>query len=260
MPVDQLEKRLSRNRIDANLPRSAEFPARPTRETCISFFRIEIEEASLTSKEEWRRLTSALCSVTHDPARDWPIRQYCEGDPGTSWLGLGSTLFDHDVPEHIWINSETVGAKQPLPRLQIPPEIVTQLRELTQLHGPTLIYAAVEMVSSGYAEFSSPESPKHDFLSRANQLASRGYIDTGIDIVYDAVDEMLRHGEFPRVDAILTETQPKEYSIDIMLALLTSTLPATHRLPARRAFYDRFETWLKTAGEYEDGLLTGLEG
>lgn len=244
MPYDLLEKRLSRTLINADTLR---------------FFTVEPTAESQSSKDVWRQMKAQVKdSRSTGRARQvpWDFGRLLAGEFGQA----PSIAFDDSKTEHLRIGVEWQSQDQAQLELSVPSELVEQLDVLTQLHGSTLIYAAFEMVSSGYAKNSSAESSKHGFLSSANQLASHGYIDSGIDVVYDAVDEMLRHGEFPRVDAILTETQPKEYSIDIMLALLTSTLPASSRLPSRRAFYRRFETWLRTTGEYEDGLLTGLEG
>lgn len=240
MPSDLLEERMSRTAMNADTLRS---------------FTAE----SQSSKDVWRQLNGQLKdarSTARARQVPWDFASSLARDFGHArWIVLQDWNAGHRR-----LRGEFQSNDDALLEPSVPPELIEQLGVLTQLHGSTLIYAAVAMVSSGYAKNSSAESSKHGFLSSANQLASRGHIDSGIDIVYDAVDEMLRDGEFPRVDAILTETQPKEYSIDIMLALLTSTLPASSRLPSRCAFYGRFETWLRAAGEYEDGLLTGLEG
>jgi hypothetical protein len=46
-----------------------------------------------------------------------------------------------------------------------------------------------------------------------------------IDLIYDIVDLMLRDGRFDLVDALLTQVDIKNVSIDVLLAYLTTTFP-----------------------------------
>jgi hypothetical protein len=103
------------------------------------------------------------------------------------------------------------------------------------------------------------ESPVVSFLEQAKRLAQRGQIDSALDIIYDQVDELLLAGEFHQVDDLLASATPEQLSIDLLLALLTSTLPAKSKLSNRSAFFRRVEDALQSRGELRDGLLIGLD-
>lgn len=101
---------------------------------------------------------------------------------------------------------------------------------------------------------------RESFIDGANRLDRTGHTDAALDLLYDAVDEMLRRREFPEVDAILRDANVADLSINILIGLLTVTLPARSRLSSRAEFYTRVEDILRQRGEFEEGLLTGLEG
>jgi hypothetical protein len=98
------------------------------------------------------------------------------------------------------------------------------------------------------------------FLSGANRLDKQGRTDSALDLVYDAIDDLLRRGDYPRLDHVLTEVPVADYSVDLLLGILTATLPGKSRLPSRSGFFGEVERALKARGEYDPALLTGLEG
>lgn len=100
-----------------------------------------------------------------------------------------------------------------------------------------------------------PES----FISRAARLDVQGYTDDALDLIYDAVDELLRNGQFAKLDALLVAVPVPEYSVDILLGILTATLPAKSQLPSRTSLMESTRESLVDRGEYTEGLLTGLE-
>ena len=61
--------------------------------------------------------------------------------------------------------------------------------------------------------------------------------DAMLDKVYDKVGEMLRGGRFDCLDRFLGVAVCLPVSTNILLALLTATLPAKRRLPSRPAFF-----------------------
>jgi hypothetical protein len=132
------------------------------------------------------------------------------------------------------------------------------------LKGPTdalQIRAGGECAGSGPAKVNSKLAvASKTFLSGAQRLIRSGHADAALDLLYDAVDERMRIGEFEQLDAILSGVQPAHFAVDILLGILTATLPARGRLPSRKALCERIEQTLKDRGEYEPGLLAGLEG
>jgi hypothetical protein len=97
-------------------------------------------------------------------------------------------------------------------------------------------------------------------MSGANRLDKQGRTDSALDVIYDTIDDLLRRGDFGRLDHVLTEVSAADYSVDLLLGLLTATLPGKGRLPSRPKFFREVERTLKARGEYDPALLTGLEG
>ena len=105
-----------------------------------------------------------------------------------------------------------------------------------------------------------PNSADSAFVRTAQRLEKRGQIDEALDLVYDSVDDMMRKLRFTELAKILATVQTADLSTDLLLSLLTTTLPARSQLPSRKQFFHRVEASLKERGEYENGLLAGLEG
>jgi hypothetical protein len=97
------------------------------------------------------------------------------------------------------------------------------------------------------------------FLDRAQRLDARGHTDAALDIVFDQIDEMLLASEFSRVDRLLAEIAPENLSVDLLLGLLTVTLPAKSQLSNRKSFFERVDQSLRDRGEARYGLLVGLD-
>ena len=97
------------------------------------------------------------------------------------------------------------------------------------------------------------------FVLEAQQLADQGQIDGALDLNYDQADELLLAGEFPAMNEILTALCHARLSVDVQLAVLTITLPAKSKLPARSSFYLAVATQLQERCELREGLLAGLQ-
>lgn len=104
-----------------------------------------------------------------------------------------------------------------------------------------------------------PVGDSENFLDRARRLDKAGNTDAALDLIYESVNGKLSRGRFKDVDAVLQTTEPWSLSVDLMLGLLTSTLPARTKLPSRGTFFQKSEAAIKDRKEWEDGLLTGLE-
>jgi len=96
-------------------------------------------------------------------------------------------------------------------------------------------------------------------IEHAKRLDDNGFVDAALDIVYDKVDTLLGKGEFEEVDALLKSVDPSSLSIDILLGLLTSSLPARTKLPSRGDLFIAVEKEVKRRGRWKNGLLSGLE-
>jgi hypothetical protein len=105
-----------------------------------------------------------------------------------------------------------------------------------------------------------PRDTKHrSFLEHARRLDASGQTDFALDIIFDQIDEMLLAGQFDRANQLLIDTAIDEYSVELLLGILTATLPAKDRLPERAEFFRRVEETLRSRGELKDGLLVGLD-
>ena len=97
------------------------------------------------------------------------------------------------------------------------------------------------------------------FVGHANRLAKNGQIDAALDLVFDRIGNFLVKCKFQEVDSILEDVRPERLSVDILLGLLTCTLPAKTKLSTRAALFVKVEKEIRKRGEWEEGLLSGLE-
>lgn len=133
------------------------------------------------------------------------------------------------------------------------------LRELRK-RGATAERALVEALADAMQTDSAAlDHHTETFIDRARRLDEQGQADAALDLLYDSIDELLKTGKFNEVDEILSQMDVSEYSADILLGVLTATLPARDELKSRPQFFREVEQSLRRRGEYEDCLLVGLE-
>jgi hypothetical protein len=113
--------------------------------------------------------------------------------------------------------------------------------------------------SAAVAPRESFRNDVESFVQSANRLDRAGHRNAAMDLIYDRIDEMMRRDQMPALDALQQSVPVEELTVDVLLALLTATLPVKKRLKARPDLFERTERVLRDRGEYEDGLLTGLE-
>ena len=101
--------------------------------------------------------------------------------------------------------------------------------------------------------------PINSTFSRAQKLDDLGQTDAALDLIYDTIDELMLAGKFDRLDTLLGEVEADACSADILLGLLTASLPGRSQLPSRALLYRHTERLLKERNQWEDGLLNGLE-
>jgi hypothetical protein len=97
------------------------------------------------------------------------------------------------------------------------------------------------------------------FFDHACRLDRRGRTDDALDLLYDSIDDRFRSALFEDVDALLSSIDPEHASIDVLLGVLTATLPAASLLPSRSELLKQVRGMLESAGEPSDQLLAGLE-
>ena len=127
--------------------------------------------------------------------------------------------------------------------------LIEGFKEATQAQRPVVVASAPQPTTNVAA-----------FVEGANQLDASGHSDAALDLLYAAIDKMFRNGAFPEVVAILRDAQVADLSMNILIGLLTTTLPVRRRLPARPEFFERVESILRKRGQLKEGLLAGLEG
>jgi len=103
------------------------------------------------------------------------------------------------------------------------------------------------------------KSPLNEFLRPVIRLENIGHVDAALDVLYDRIEDLLKAKQFLALDELFQQAIADSMSVDIILGLLTATLPARKRLPTRSRFFATAESSIKTRGEWEEGLLTGLE-
>ncbi|SRR6266568_2657385 len=123
------------------------------------------------------------------------------------------------------------------------------------------LFTSVEEISKRSHPQNTVEHKKRltEFLQPVMQLEKGGHVDAALDVLYDRMDALLKAKQFTVMDALLKEANVDSISVDVLLGLLTASLPARSKLPARSSFYAEAEASIKRRGEWEDGLLAGLE-
>ncbi len=111
----------------------------------------------------------------------------------------------------------------------------------------------------GNVEFGGIHLLQNSFLDHVARLDTLGNHDAALDILYDKIDGLLRSERFDEVDQLLSNIDVDDLSPDLLLGILTASLPAKSKLPSRTVFFEKVETSLKDRGIWEDNLLVGLE-
>jgi hypothetical protein len=97
------------------------------------------------------------------------------------------------------------------------------------------------------------------FLEPVKQLERHGHLDAALDVLYDRIDDLLKRKQFGVAEVLLRQAEVDSLSPNVILGILTATLPARSKLPSRAKFFTEAEASLKARGEWENGLLDGLE-
>ncbi len=66
------------------------------------------------------------------------------------------------------------------------------------------------------------------FVARAHRLSKNGHTTAALDLIYDCTDEMMSKGRFSQLDSVLSDIAICDLSVDLLLGVLTATLPGRH--------------------------------
>jgi DNA-binding transcriptional MerR regulator len=97
------------------------------------------------------------------------------------------------------------------------------------------------------------------FANKAKELEKSGRTNSALDSIYKGFNAALRNGDFDAIDLFFSGLKANEYTTDLLLGILTATLPAKSRLKNRAGLFTRVKAEIQDRGEYEPGLLDGLE-
>lgn len=96
-------------------------------------------------------------------------------------------------------------------------------------------------------------------LADAILVEQEGRIDSALDLLYNAIDDLMWKENLDEIDSVLTKENAEQLSVDLGLALLCTTLPVRRHLSKRDSFYQFYEQRLEDRNENEPGLLDGLK-
>lgn len=96
------------------------------------------------------------------------------------------------------------------------------------------------------------------WLVRVSELDRTGKFDNAIDLVFSNVNRMLSLGKFADVNVLLKTFDVRHFSINVLLAFLTITLCAKHKLTERPLLFERVKNHLIATNTYEEAILAGL--
>ncbi|MGO9061390.1 MAG: hypothetical protein ACLQU2_29030 [Candidatus Binataceae bacterium] len=103
------------------------------------------------------------------------------------------------------------------------------------------------------------ESSDLSWISRSIDLCQSGKKEESLDVIFDALDEMLLESRFHECDAALLKIPVNSLSNAQLLTVLTATLPAKERLSNRNGLVTRIKSQLERRGADVSRLLVGLE-
>lgn len=77
--------------------------------------------------------------------------------------------------------------------------------------------------------------------------------------IYERCDSLMKGGQFTELDSEIATLDITSLDSDLLIGWLTATLPGKSKLPSREAFFKQVREEIKRRGQWEKGLLTGLE-
>lgn len=97
------------------------------------------------------------------------------------------------------------------------------------------------------------------FLRNAVTLEREGDLRGSLGIIYRRVDEFARESMLEALDEEISSVPAEEIGTDVLLGLLTATLPVKRKLASRPQLFKATLKLMKARGHFERGILDGLE-
>jgi hypothetical protein len=104
-----------------------------------------------------------------------------------------------------------------------------------------------------------PTYTRVDWIWKSNDLYRSGRKEEALDLIFDAIDDMLLASKFRECDSALSRISVDDLSNSQLLTVLTATIAARDRLPFRKALLNRAKLELERRGADAPRLLAGLE-
>lgn len=98
-----------------------------------------------------------------------------------------------------------------------------------------------------------------NFVSEAIKCEEAGNLRGALRSIYENAERLMQFGLFSELDAELASSDLERAGTDLLLGILTATLPRKSMLPSRKRLFRETKRILKRRGHYERGLLSGLK-
>lgn len=109
------------------------------------------------------------------------------------------------------------------------------------------------------AEKREAKSAPPQWVEEMYLLVAHRELERAVDLLFERVDDLLLEGRMNECDAILRTIDIDQLDSNLMVSLLSITLPAASELPYRPTLVARVESsFMKTDPERTAGLLRGL--
>lgn len=97
------------------------------------------------------------------------------------------------------------------------------------------------------------------FLKEALAFEEAGNLRQALGLVYRRVEVMMELGMTDLLNEEIASFAADKIGTDVLLGLLTATLPVKSKLPSRRHLFRQTKRILKARKHYERGILDGLK-
>lgn len=97
------------------------------------------------------------------------------------------------------------------------------------------------------------------FLEIAILLQNQGHMRESLAVIYQSVEAYIQDGAIDDLNEKIANVNPDEMSTDIILGVLTATLPVKSKLVARKLLFKNTVPILVKRNHFEPRILDGLE-
>lgn len=94
-------------------------------------------------------------------------------------------------------------------------------------------------------------------LQKAYELDQHGETEKMLDFIYDTIDQAFRNGEFDLVNNALPSLDLEKYSVDFLLGILCSIMPARSKLSHTNSLIDKIKK-IFSERQIDPRILIGL--